>query len=190
VPWWQRLGGKYVLLPAFGFRLTWDGSAELLERQGRQLIDMAGDREEARLTERVLVPPQIGLEDSSRYYSYAMVLEHLTITGLGVARIVSELTHLRPPSGAVRTAALKPAGGLSLEETVAGYEAMLGEFRRLTIDEAGDRGTPLRFEHPWFGALPAGRWMHFAPFHQTIHLKQARRILASLPAASPGFSPG
>jgi len=187
VPWWQRLGGKYILLPAFSFRLSWDGSVELLERQGRRLVEMAGGRDEARLTERVLVPPQLGLDDSSRYYSYSMVLEHLTITGHGIARIVSDLTHLRRPAGEIRTAALKPSGELSVDEAAGGYQGMLSEFRRLTIDEAGDRDPPLRFEHPWFGPLDALRWMRFAPFHQTLHLKQARRILGMVSAGTGGL---
>ena len=57
---------------------------------------MGAGRSEPELTEAVLVPPQIGLEDSSRFYSYAMVLEHLTIIGNAIGRIVVELSY--PPA--------------------------------------------------------------------------------------------
>ena len=54
---------------------------------------------------------------------------------------------------------------------------MLGRFRRLTVDEAGDRKSRLAHVHPWFGSLVALQWIRFAPFHQEIHIKQVRRIL-------------
>lgn len=177
VPWWQRLAGKYLLLPAFCLRLEWDRVPDLLDRQGRRLIALAGDQGDERLTRRVLVPPQIGLEDSSRYYSYAMVLEHLTIIGERIGSIVVELTHDRRPPGTVRTADLKPRGGRSAAQAIEDYGAMLQRFRQRTLAEAGARASRRRFEHPWFGPLSAFQWLCFAPFHQTIHLRQARRIL-------------
>ena len=54
---------------------------------------------------------------------------------------------------------------------------MLEDFRRRTLDAAGDRRSPLRHLQPWFGPMTALQWICFAPFHQTIHLKQAERIL-------------
>ena len=180
VPWWQRLAGKYVLLPGYCLRLSWERAPVLLERQGRVLLDLGREHTEAELTRRVLVPPQIGLEDSSRHASYTMVLEHLTIVGGRLTEIVFELTHGRRPSGAVRTADLKPRGDLTPPQAVDAYRAMLASFRQRALEQAGDRASPVRFEHPWFGPLDAYHWLCFAPFHQTIHLVQARRIVARL----------
>jgi hypothetical protein len=180
VPFWQRRFGRHVLLPLYARRLTWDRVPELLEAQGRTLTGLAGEPDAERLSRRVLVPRQIGLEDSSRWHSCAMVLDHLAIVGTRVAGIVHDLTHSRSPVQAVRTAALKPAPDLPFAEAARRYAVMLAEFRTRTIDQAGDRGTSMRFEHPWFGPLPAFRWMCFAPFHQAIHLRQVRRILARL----------
>ena len=180
VPLWQRLGGRYLLLPHFRRRISWDGAPDMLDEQGRSLIEMAAGRSESELTEPVLVPPQIGLEDSSRFFSYAMVLEHLTIIGDAIGRIVVELSHSRTPPGVVRTADLKPRGGRSAADAQGAYRDMIEGFRKRTLTEVGDRNSRLRFPHPWFGSLTAFDWLCFAPFHQTIHIEQATRILRRL----------
>ena len=178
IPALERWVGKHVLLPRFCRRLSWSDAPALLERQGLELLRLAEGRSEACLTERVLVPRQRGLEDSSRFHSFAMVVEHLTIVGRRTTGIVCDLTHGRRPRDPVRTAELKPTGELSLSATVRDYQTMLVEFREAALDETADRASPLRFPHPWFGPLSAHTWLGFAPFHQTIHLEQARRILA------------
>ncbi len=91
VPIWQWLAGKYLLLPSYCARLTWDDAPDLMDQQGRDLVALAKDRVDRSLCRPMLIPAQIGLEDSSRNYSYAMVLEHLTIIGHAIARIVGLL---------------------------------------------------------------------------------------------------
>ena len=54
------------------------------------------------------------------------------------------------------------------------------EFRRTTTEDIGDRRSPIRFPHPWFGPMAAHRWLCFVPFHQRIHLRQARSILTQV----------
>ena len=173
----QKLVGQYVLLPLYCRKITWEQVPEKLEQQGESLLRMAEGRSEQELIGRVLVPPQIGLEDSSRYHSYAMVLEHLTIVGNATAEIVFELTHHRRPEGQVKIVDLKPKGGRPAADAMENYRSMLDRFRSRTVDEAGDRKSRLAHPHPWFGSLVALRWLCFAPFHQEIHIKQARLIL-------------
>jgi hypothetical protein len=181
VPIWQRLAGRYLLLPGYCARLTWDGVPDLMDQQGHDLVALANDRVDRSLCRPVLIPPQIGLEDSSRNYSYAMVLEHLTIIGHAITRIVVDLSRSMRPPGVVRTADLKPHGKQSAADARRAYRDMLADFRRRTLEEAGDRDSRVRYAHPWFGPLTAFQWICFAPFHQTIHLRQARRIVSRLP---------
>ena len=180
VPWWQRLVGKHVLLPRACARMTWTNVPDVMEGQARELLLLGEPLDEAARTRRVLIRPQIGLEDSSRYYSWAMVLEHLTITGRGTTAIVADLIDRRAPSTVVRTADLKPRGGLPSAEAIAGYQAMLAEFRRRTQVDEARRSSPLLHEHPWFGPLDVFHWLCFAPFHQSIHIRQARTIVTLL----------
>lgn len=175
VPAWQRLAGKYVLLPFWCLRCSWERVPDVLEAQASGLLRVASSLSDEQLQRRVLVPPQIGLEDSSRYHSYSMVLEHLTIVGHAVTRIVVDLSCARRPAGVVRTADLKPRG-LAPAVALAGYRNMLAAFRHAALDECEDRRSRTRFEHPWFGPLNAFQWLCFAPFHQVIHVAQARAI--------------
>jgi hypothetical protein len=175
VPRWQMLAGRFVLLPWYG-RLSWDGARDLLDREGRALARMSDGRSDDELARRVLVPPQIGLEDSSRFWSYAMVLEHLVIIGDRVREVLVELANGRVPRGAVRTTDLKPAGTAAPREAIESFLRSLERLRRSTADPTVD--TPLRFPHPWFGPLGARQWLAFLPMHQRIHVRQARRILS------------
>jgi len=147
-----------------------------MERQASRLLDLAEGLPAPLLERRVLVPRQIGLEDSSRFHSWTMVVEHLTIAGDGIAAILSALTHGIAPAGTVRVEDLKPAGGIGAPQAVERYRAMLRRLRDTILDDGADWNTGLRHAHPWFGPLGPGAWACFAPFHQAIHLKQARRI--------------
>jgi len=180
IPALQRWVGRYILLPRYRRGLTWDGVPERLEAQGRALLDGLGGRSNEELARRVLVPPLIGLEDSSRRHSAAMVLDHLAIVGTRVALLVQALTHGVPPEGEIRTADLKPEPEIAFDVAARRYAAMLAEFRARTIEGGGDRRTALRADHPWFGPLSAFEWMCFAPFHQEIHRRQLRRVVREL----------
>ncbi len=173
----QRFVGKHVILPYFRARLSWERALDLNERQADRLLDLARGAGEELLARRVLVRPQIGLEDSSRFYSYAMVLEHLTIIGEQIAGVIVELSRGRTPPGELRPENLKPGGGMTAERSMSDYRSMVERFRRRIVEDVRDRNSATRFVHPWFGPLTAHAWLSFTPFHQTIHIKQARRIL-------------
>ena len=173
----ERLVGKYVFLPRYCRRLTGETAPELFLNEGEGLFAQADGLSEARLTQRVLIPRQRGLEDSSRHWSYAMVLEHLRIMGGRTIEIVVELTHGRRPPGVLRTADLKPAGRQSSGEAIRDYRELLARVQRAIGGELGDRDSRTRFEHPWFGPLHAFQWLVFLPFHQRIHIRQAKLIL-------------
>ena len=60
-------------------------------------------------TVRVLINRIAGIEDSSRYGSVFMVLDHLRIVDEGITRIVEELTNDRPFAREVRIQDVKPS---------------------------------------------------------------------------------
>ena len=177
IPGWQRLAGKYVYLPLWCRYSSWERTPDILEAQAGRLLHGASSLSDELLARRVLIPSLVGLEDSSRYDSYAMVLEHLTIVGHAVARIVVDLGHGRRPLIILRTAEVKARGLAKPAEVVAGYTEMLTAFRHAALDSGADRRSPLRHEHPWFGALDVYQWLCFATLHQVVHLKQVRAIL-------------
>jgi hypothetical protein len=136
---------------------------------------------------RVLIARVPGLEDSSRYWSVWMTLEHLCIIHTGVARTIGSLAKGVVPPGKASTAAVKPAPDIS--------EAVIGEYEKScdklleTVAAIPDLKTTARFAHPWFGPLDAAGWHAMAGTHLAIHRKQIERILAGLSNHLPNHSP-
>ena len=61
--------------------------------------------------EKVRIGPVWGLEDSSRYWSADLILEHLIEVGTGIAIVIVELSHGEKPSVQADTADAKSEGG-------------------------------------------------------------------------------
>ena len=127
---------------------------------------------------RVLIDRPRGLEDSSRYWSAWMTLDHLRIVNREMARIIQDLTQGRIPEGAASTATVKPspeATAAVVAEYEAGCDALLA-----AVAAARNLNTALRFAHPWFGPLNAAGWHALAAGHMGIHRGQLARIIEAL----------
>jgi hypothetical protein len=126
----------------------------------------------------VLIERVRGLEDSSRYWSVWMTLDHLRIIHGDVAGTIEALAKGVVPPGKASTARVKP----SPEVTAA----VVGEYEKscdhllAVVARIPDLDTAARFEHPWFGPLNAAGWHALAGTHLAIHRVQIERILAGL----------
>ena len=127
---------------------------------------------------RVLIRRVAGLEDSSRYWSVWMTLDHLRIMNVGIRRTISELARGVVPPGKVSTATVKP-GAEATAAVVANYEKSCDELM-VTVASIPDLKTAARFAHPWFGPLDASGWHAMAGMHLGIHRVQIERILEGL----------
>lgn len=128
--------------------------------------------------QRVLVARSPGMEDSSRYWSVWMTLDHLRITNLAFAMAVGSLAKGEVPGRKASTADVKPDPGVDAAVEAA-FAASCGEYLR--VEEAvADLRTPLRYEHPWFGPLDAAGWHALAAGHMRIHRRQLENILGCL----------
>jgi hypothetical protein len=128
---------------------------------------------------RVLVRRVIGMEDSSRFWSVWMTLDHLRIIHDGMARIIGSLGKGVVPPGQSSTAAVKPSLDADAGITPR-YEASCDT---LLAAAAGvpELKTAARYAHPWFGPLDAAGWYGVAGVHLGIHRVQLERIAAGLP---------
>lgn len=125
--------------------------------------------------ERVLIPRLRGLEDSSRDWSVQMTLDHLRITNLAFAGVISSLTNGLMPEGEARTAAVKPDPAVT--GTVdAEYEKSCDDLIAL-VSRTENLATTLQYRHPWFGPLDASRWHALSAVHLGIHRAQIEAIL-------------
>ena len=139
------------------------------EELGRIPVDRRG--------ERVLISRLPGLEDSSRWWSAWMTLDHLRICHEVFAGVIRELHEGRLPPGMADTAAVKPSpeAGAAVEEAFdRSCEVFLASSRLART--AGNLAWP----HPWFGPLDARGWHALGAMHLGIHRLQLRAISRNL----------
>ncbi len=135
------------------------------------------------LKERVLIPRLRGLEDSSRFWSVWMTLDHLRIVNNEVTRVIEAIARGQTPHGRASTAAVKPSPDVGAE-VVGAYEESCEQFLIRTGAFTTLR-TSLRFEHPWFGPLDGAGWHALAAMHMGIHRAQIARIIAEPASKTP-----
>ena len=130
---------------------------------------------------RVLIRRQPGMEDSSRYWSVWMTLDHLRMVHENMNRTIAALTKGALPVGKVSTANVKPSPKVTAA-VVAEYEKSCDELLA-TVASAPNLKTKMRHEHPWFGPLDAAGWHMLAAGHLSIHRAQIELIIQGLAAA-------
>ncbi len=128
--------------------------------------------------QRVLIPRLRGLEDSSRYWSVSMTLDHLRITNEAFADIILYLATNATPPRVASTAAVKPSAEASMEVEKA-YNQSCSRLMH-AVAENPDLNTALKFAHPWFGPMNAEGWHLLAGMHMGIHRRQIESILNAL----------
>jgi hypothetical protein len=127
---------------------------------------------------RVLVPRLRGLEDSSRWWSVWMTIDHLRIVNDSIAGVISVLGAERAPAGQVSTAAVKPSPDAG-PGVLAAFDASCDAIERAVAELPRPRSTE-RFAHPWFGPLDTAGWHAMAAMHMSIHLAQLHAIVRGL----------
>jgi hypothetical protein len=185
IPAYQRVVAKTILIPLYLRRHPWDSIPPLLERQTDAFArDFERERArggDARLTKRVLIKPAPGLEDDSRYWSLAMVIDHLRRVNARMIEVITALTTASPlPDGPTLIPDFKPDPA-SASGVLAPYRETTARLARLiaaTPPEA--RNAPGTAPHPWFGPLTVRTWAPFCAMHQGIHATQWERILEGL----------
>ena len=129
---------------------------------------------------RVLIARVRGLEDSSRYWSAWMTLDHLRIVHSGMAAVMGALVRGIVPPGVSSTATVKP-GAEPDAGVVDAWEASCDAVVSVAESVAEPAlKTAVRYAHPWFGPLDAWGWYCLAAGHHRIHRVQLERICLGL----------
>ncbi len=170
---------RFVYMPIYHRLMTVGSARRYFDQQTQNIIDACQNLSPAQLLQPVLIPPMIGLEDSSRNWSVALTLEHLMIVGEGMVDIITKLANGVPPNVKLSTAAVKPKGILSKNAVEAFSDAM--KKIQIQIEEGSQNYfLPTMQEHPWFGAMNAKQWHDFLGMHQNLHYKQICAIVKKL----------
>ena len=154
------------------------------KREAEKILSLARTVSATEGTVPVLIDRISGIEDSSRYWSVYMVLDHLRIVNEGMTQIIDDLSHDRPFAQEVRIQDVKPHVASSSEtvdrfmQSVTNYEA--------TIDRLGTLGHRVRHPHPWFGPMTAHDWHCLAGIHHWVHRRQIERVKQGLEAVGVG----
>ena len=174
LPWPERLIANFMVKRGIR-RTSREETSELLTSERQLILDRVTPLSTGTASRRVLIKRLRGLEDSSRFWSVLMTLDHLRIVNTGIADAITLLGQGKVPPREASTANVKPVADV-------GY-SVIEEFSRScdAIEQASQSlpnlRTPTRYAHPWFGPLDAGGWYFMSAFHLRLHRKQIEAIL-------------
>lgn len=176
----QGLVMKYYIGPFIAAKSDWVADRQAFADTSKKILSLVEGLDKAQLSQKVLVPSQRGLEDSSRYWSVAMVLEHLMIVGMGMRDIIIRLSQNKVPPGKADTARVKPPGKTPPEAVLASYKNFVDTLSDQMDTAIENRDSKAVYTHPWFGKFTAHQWHWLLAAHNRIHLQQLQGILAGL----------
>jgi hypothetical protein len=169
---------RFRLLASY---LSQAGASRWFREEGDRVLALTRALTPADATRRVLIPRLRGLEDSSRYWSVYMTIEHLVIVNTSIHHVIGALTAGRSIDRAASTAAVKPSPTAGAE-VIERFETVVRDYCA-RANGLPDLRTKLRYSHPWFGPLTALGWHQLAAFHQRLHRRQIERIIRFFPRA-------
>jgi hypothetical protein len=177
LPFVEWAVAKYVLLPQAFKRISTEQALKNFTSESELILAKAKQLDKAQLIERRLVPRLRGLEDSSRYWSVAMTLDHLNIVVNGIRFLIVGLTSGKKDLPTRTTAQVKPSIDVSAETIEADFAKMAQSFVETVVKSNLDAFPDATHPHPWFGPFTAKQWIIMAAAHQQIHRKQVEEII-------------
>lgn len=182
LPFTQRIFLKFWLGPFVSKRVPREQCRRTYEVFTHKIIHIVTNTPPEKRNIKMLIPPQPGLEDSSRYWSLNDTLEHLLIVSRGIEGIIVSLAGEKKPQGKVDTALVKPTK--SDQDFLAEFQTYAPELMKridLKINQPGmSYDAQMLFEHPWFGGINLRQYYWLLGSHQGIHYKQVKEITKRL----------
>lgn len=172
---------------ALGLFVSRRGASRWFREEADRILALARSLAPADASRQVLIPRLAGLEDSSRYWSVYMTLEHLVMVDTGILGVIESLVAGRAVNQVVSTAAVKPSPSADAS-TIDRFEAVARDYL-VRVDALPDLRSNLTLAHPWFGPLTAAKWHRLAAMHHGIHRKQIERIVRLLPRGAASGKP-
>jgi len=179
LPLIQRIALKLFIGPFQSKSVPWEESRARYEKLTAKILAAAESTPAEARKIKILVNPIVGLEDSSRYWSIDMVLEHLIIVGTQMEAMILMLSRGETSERKVDIAKVKPtvaSSESSAQDILAQYQSFApGLMARL---DAGmkNRDSKTTHHHPWFGPFNTRQWYWLMAGHQGIHWQQLKQI--------------
>ncbi len=179
IPFLERFFVRRFILPRLKKKWSWDDADRIFARETGLIIGLIGDLTPEQRKTRVLVPRLAGMEDSSRYWSVDLTLEHLMIVVKGMSDIVIHLSQGKPFPHNVAIADVKPRGILG-ENAVIIFGDVMKQAEDYLNKNVSDRHSVVTHAHPWFGAMDAADWHNLMAMHHSLHRRQIEKIVSGL----------
>jgi hypothetical protein len=172
---------KNIKLP-LAFATTSNAQAmKMFLQEARYHVDLVSKLTPANRDLKVLVPKLPSIEDSSRFWSAGMVLEHLIIVGERIGVVVQSLSGGKMPTGMSSIADMKPPGKIGGEQIIEEYATFVDRFiKRMNNIEPSVNKRNISYSHPWFGPLGVNQWICLSALHQKTHTKHLQAIRSRL----------
>lgn len=180
LPLIEWLVAKYIIFPNRFRSTSIEQAIEQFEEEGNIIIELVSNLNDEQLSQRCLIPRLQGLEDSSRYWSIAMTIQHLNIVGEGMLAIIVNLSRGNNQLPQRGIADVKPTVDVDAKIALADFKSLIEKFGSVVKKIDFEKNCDTKHPHPWFGPLNAREWTLFAAPHQRIHRKQIEEILAKL----------
>lgn len=180
LPLLDRLFCKYVLFPWKLYSLSQDQAIKFCVSRGQDIIDIAKSMDKEDLTKQVLVPKIRGLEDSSRFWSVAMTIEHLVMVHKAFVYLIETLSKGGTIDIEIDVASVKPKGEVEPHELIEEYQKLLNVYEKQMQGLSDLKNKAHTKEHPWFGPLTAHQWLCINGAHTHLHKHQILKIKEGL----------
>jgi hypothetical protein len=161
-------------------------ACKVFAKEKEEITSLVNQVEPPLASKRVLIDRLRGLEDSSRYWSLHMTVEHLRIVNRFTIDVIRSLRQGTKPQIAASTASVKPQDNID-HSVIQSFESVCREFET-TFSPTENLKTSITLAHPWFGELNAEQWHFFAGFHMSLHKKQMHKIIEKLQLEGRGMT--
>jgi hypothetical protein len=172
-----------LLIGKVGFALyrsmnSRQGATARFKSESQQLISLATSVSEEVGRQRILIKRIMGIEDSSRFWSVFMVIDHLIIADKLAIKIIENLSQEQNFSQRITIEGIKPQPERG-KEVIDEFKQLVQDYI-LCLEQITHWHSSSAHAHPWFGPLNVHGWHCFMAFHHFIHRRQLHRIIQTL----------
>jgi hypothetical protein len=153
---------------------TQEKASKIFTAEAQKILAIAEQTSPVLASRRVLIDRLRGLEDSSRYWSLYMTMEHLCIVNRFTIDVIKSFLKGEKPQVVVSTAAVKPREDVD-QSVILRFRSICEEFEE-AFPPTKNLQSNVTLAHPWFGELNAQQWHFFTGFHMSLHRKQMIKI--------------
>jgi hypothetical protein len=173
----ERLFIKNILVPAIRLVFTWDIALFCLKREINIIKKLLEKLPTKLLQKQIIIDRTFAIEDDTRQFSINMVLEHLTIAGNGLFKVIQSLSNEIEVLKDIKIEDVKPKKNKEnqLDEFLEFYNNYFDY-----IENHPKNQSKTKKKHPWFIEFNNFDWSVFMFMHTFIHRRQIEAILKKL----------